>query len=167
MAEDLLVDAFIEIPKYSRNKYEFDKALGRFRLDRVLYSPIHYPADYGYVPETLEEDGDEIDILVMVSSPTFPGCVVSARVIGALEMEDDKGVDFKLLSVSVHDPRYREIRKLTDVPSHSLREMEYFFSIYKDLEGKSTVVKGWQDQEYALWRLEKARSMYRERQSSR
>ena len=98
--KELLVEAVIEIPKGAQNKYEFDSARGVFRLDRVLYSPVHFPADYGFIPETLAEDGDPLDILVLVSMPTFPGCLVPARVIGALTMEDDKGVDTGCLRLS-------------------------------------------------------------------
>lgn len=145
-----IVDAFVEIPKYSQNKYEYDHERQCFRLDRTLYSPVHYPTDYGFIPNTLGEDGDPLDILVIISVPTFPGCMVRARVVGALQMVDEKGVDTKILSVSVTDPRYEEINDIHDVPAHVQREIEYFFAIYKDLEDKTTKVDGWYPFEDAM-----------------
>jgi len=145
MNEPLVVEAFIEIPAGSQNKYEWDKERGVLRLDRVLYSPIHYPTDYGFVAETLEEDGDPIDIMVLITNPTVPGCVIDARVIGALAMRDDKGVDNKLLAVPVKDPRFRTVQDLADVPPHVLREIEHFFKTYKDLEEKTVDTQGWKN----------------------
>ena len=156
-----LVDAIIEIPMGSQNKYEHDKKSGRFRLDRVLYSPIHYPADYGYIPETLAEDGDPLDILVLITVPTFPGCVVPARVVGAMAMEDDKGLDTKLLAVCSVDPRFEHVTSLGHVGHHTLREVEHFFSVYKSLEGKTTHTHGWRGLEFAVAELAKARDAYR------
>ncbi|MGE5548911.1 MAG: inorganic diphosphatase [Bacteroidota bacterium] len=158
--KEIRVDAIIEIPKGTQNKYEYDQKLGVFRLDRVLYSPVHYPADYGYVPDTLAEDGDPLDILVLISTPTFPGCLVPARVIGALTMEDDKGIDTKLLSVVAVDPRYDRVQELRHLSPHSIREMEYFFGIYKDLEGKKPVVTGWRDRAFAEKTLAKSRKAW-------
>jgi inorganic pyrophosphatase len=135
--------AFIEIPRGSRNKYEYDKASGTFRLDRVLYSSVHYPADYGFIPETLAPDGDPLDILVLVQEPTFPGCLVPARPVGGLDMHDEKGSDFKIVAVPVGDPRYAHVRTLTDAGEHWAREIETFFATYKLLEGKTTDVQGW------------------------
>lgn len=160
MQEKLLVEAVIEIPKGSQNKYEFDKERGMFRLDRVLYSPVHYPTEYGFIPQTLEEDGDPVDIMVMVSAPTFTGCLIDSRVIGALSMEDDKGVDVKILAVAVNDPRYKQIQSLEQAPPHVVREIEYFFTIYKDLEGKKTLVKGWRDIDFARQVIETGRQRY-------
>lgn len=157
---ELIVEALIEIPAGSQNKYEFDKEKGVLRLDRVLYSPVHYPCDYGYVPDTLEEDGDPIDILVMVTNPTIPGCLIDARVVGVLAMEDDKGVDNKLLGVPVRDPRFSQVRDLADVPAHVLREIEHFFRTYKDLEGKTTVIRGWEGVEGAAKVLAHAKAAY-------
>lgn len=138
------VDVVIEIPRGSRNKYEFDAATGRFRLDRVLYSSVHYPADYGFVPCTLAQDGDPLDVLVLLDEPTFPGCVVEVRAIGVLLMRDEKGVDEKLLCVAVADPVLGHLRDLAEVREHRLREIENFFATYKLLEGKESVVEGWQ-----------------------
>ena len=107
--------AFIEIPRGSRNKYEYDEGTGRFLLDRVLYSSVHYPTDYGFIPETLAEDGDSLDVLVLVQEPTFPGCLIPARPLGGLDMHDEKGSDFKVLAVPVGDPRYAHVRTLADL----------------------------------------------------
>ena len=142
------VDAFIEIPRGSRNKYEYDKELKTFRLDRVLYSSVHYPSDYGYIPETLAEDGDPLDILVIVQEPTFPGCIIPARPIGGLDMWDEKGSDFKVVAVPIGDPRYAEIFTMEDAGSHWAREIETFFASYKHLENKTSEVRGWHDVEH-------------------
>jgi inorganic pyrophosphatase len=137
------VDAFIEIPQGSRNKYEYDEALGKIRLDRVLYSSVHYPTDYGFIPDTLAPDGDHLDILVVTYEPTFPGCVVEARPIGGLDMADEKGADFKVLAVPTGDPRFEHTHGLNDLAPHWLREIEAFFATYKLLEPKQTEVLGW------------------------
>ena len=157
---DLIVEAIIEIPGGSQNKYEYDKERGFLRLDRVLYSPVHYPTDYGYVPETLEEDGDPIDILVLVTNPTFPGCIIDSRVVGVLAMRDDKGVDNKLLAVPVKDPRFSHVGDLPDVPNHVLREIEHFFRTYKDLEGKESITMGWKSADEAARIFAKAQAAY-------
>lgn len=138
-----VIDVIIEIPRGSRNKYEWDDETGRLRLDRVLYSSVHYPTDYGFVPGKRAEDGDHLDVLVVVNEPTFPGCMLKARPIGVLEMTDEKGLDYKVLAVPAADPRFDEIADLKDLPSHWLREIENFFSSYKALEAKETDVRGW------------------------
>jgi inorganic pyrophosphatase len=158
--EQLIVDAFIEIPRGSQNKYEYDKEAKVFRLDRVLYSPVHYPTEYGYIEKTLAEDGDPLDILVLTTFPTFPGCVIECRVIGILIMSDDKGQDEKLLGVPVHDPRFQEVRDLSDVAPHILKEIAHFFSVYKELEGKETKIEGWKDATVAKRILEEALARY-------
>lgn len=140
----------IEIPRGSRNKYEFDDALGRIRLDRTLHSSVHYPTDYGFIPDTLALDGDHLDVLVVVQEPTFPGCIVPARVIGMLDMDDEKGQDEKILAVPLGDPRFQDVHRLRDLPSHWLREIEGFFATYKLLEDKLVNVKGWRERE-AAW----------------
>jgi inorganic pyrophosphatase len=141
----------VEIPKGSRNKYEFDPATNRFYLDRMLFSAVHYPTDYGFIPETLGEDGDPLDALVLVGEPTFPGCVIRARPVGLFEMSDEKGPDAKILAVPVRDPEWSRIESLADVSPHLLREIVHFFAIYKELEGKTTRVGDWKDAE-AAWR---------------
>ncbi|UOF90248.1 inorganic diphosphatase [Fodinisporobacter ferrooxydans] len=160
MAEQLIVDALIEIPTGSQNKYEFDKEANVFRLDRVLYSPMHYPTEYGYIENTLAEDGDPLDILVLTTFPTFPGCVIESRVIGVLVMADDKGQDEKLLGVPVKDPRFKHIQTLDDVAPHVLKEIAHFFQVYKDLEGKETKIEGWRGVEEAQKILQDSLARY-------
>jgi inorganic pyrophosphatase len=139
------VSVVVEIPKGCRNKYELDKESGLFRLDRVLYSAVHYPGDYGFVPGTYFDDGDPLDVLVMVSEPSFTGCRIDARVLGAFEMKDPTEMDTKILAVPSRDPIYADYRRLSDVPAHFLREVEHFFAIYKELEGVRSQVIGWRD----------------------
>lgn len=146
---NLIVDAFIEIPTGSQNKYEYDETRGAFVLDRVLFSPMHYPTEYGYLPETLALDGDPLDILVITSFPTFPGCVIESRVVGVLIMSDDKGQDEKLLAVPTSDPRFKDVTSLEHIPEHKLKEIAHFFQVYKDLENKTTQIEGWQDAAFA------------------
>jgi len=138
------LNAIVEIPRGSRNKYELDKDTGFFKFDRLLYSAVHYPGDYGFFPRTLADDGDPLDVLVMVTEPTFPGCLVVVRPIGVFRMRDEKGIDEKVLAVPVHDPLYDRYHELNDAAPHFLREVEHFFAIYKDLEGKKTEVFGWE-----------------------
>ncbi len=144
-----VVNAVVEIPKGTRNKIEFDPAESVFRLDRVLYTPMQYPGDYGFIPSTLSPDGDALDVVVLVTDPTFTGCVLSARVIGVLEMRDEAGIDQKVLAVPERDPRFSETRDIRDLPQHVLTELEYFFEVYKVLEGKDTAILGWQPAETA------------------
>ncbi len=146
---NLIVDAIIEIPTGSQNKYEFDKEKGKYVLDRVLFSPMHYPTEYGYLDGTLALDGDPLDILVIASFPTFPGCVIESRVIGVLVMSDDKGQDEKLLAVPTKDPRFKHVNDLNDISQHVLKEIAHFFQVYKDLENKKTVIEGWKDAAFA------------------
>ena len=137
------IEVTVEIPSGSRNKYEYDHERDRFVLDRVLFSSVHYPCDYGFLAGSLADDGDPLDVLVLISEPTFPGCVVRARPVGVLDMTDDKGHDYKILAVAHDDPRYEQAQSLEDVSQHLLREIENFFSIYKELEGRATEVRGW------------------------
>ena len=143
------VTCVIEIPQGSINKYEYDKKLHVFRLDRNLHSPVHYPGDYGFIPKTLAEDGDPLDILVLGDAPTFPGCVYYARPIGLFEMLDQGIPDEKIFACAIGNPRFADIQNYTDVHAHILKEVEHFFSIYKDLEGKRTKVLGWKDRDTA------------------
>lgn len=145
---DLLV--MVEIPKGSRNKYEFNKDDGRFYLDRMLFSAVHYPADYGFIPETLAEDGDELDALVFVGEATFPGCYIRVQPIGVFEMWDEKGSDQKILCVPISDPQWNWVKNIEDVPDHLLREITHFFKVYKDLEKKQTRVGDWYPREKAI-----------------
>ena len=136
------VHVVVEIPKGSRNKYEYDANLGIFRLDRVLSSSMVYAADYGFLPQTLAGDGDPADALVLMEEPTFTGCLLLARPIGMMKMED-AGEDYKILAVPVHDKRYAEAHDLKDVSAHKLREIEHFFATYKTLDDSLPAVEGW------------------------
>lgn len=138
-----VVNAIVEIPKGRRSKFEIDKATGLIKLDRYLYSSSHYPGDYGFIPQTLAEDGDQLDILVMVNEPTFSGCLIEARVVGLFRMKDRGANDFKVLGVPNTDPLFAECQGLNDVPPHYLREVEHFFATYKQLEGVTTETIGW------------------------
>jgi inorganic pyrophosphatase len=138
-----VVNMIVEIPKGSRNKFELDKETGLIKLDRYLYSSSVYPGDYGFIPQTLAEDSDPLDILVMVNEPTFSGCLIETRVVGLFKMID-KGInDFKVLGVPNADPLFFHLKKLEDVPPHFLREVEHFFGTYKQLEGVTTSSQGW------------------------
>ena len=140
-----LINVLIEITGGSKNKYEFDKDLQAFALDRVLYSSVQYPYDYGFVPNTLADDGDPLDGIVIMDEPTFPGCVIPARPIGMLEMIDGGDRDEKILCVPDKDPRYTEVKSLKDVAPHRLEEIAEFFRTYKNLEKKVTEILGWKD----------------------
>lgn len=140
-----VVTAVIEIPRGSTNKYEYDKKRHVFKLDRNLYSPVVYPADYGFIPQTVAEDGDPLDVLVLGEQPTFPGCVYDVLPIGLFRMIDQGISDEKILAYGTGNPRFRGTREYTEVQAHILKEIEHFFSIYKFLEGKETKVLGWDD----------------------
>jgi len=143
------VNAVIEIPKDSVNKYEYDKQLHVFKLDRTLFSPVHYPGDYGFIPCTLGQDGDPLDVLVLVEAPSFPGCLIEVRPIGVLQMVDQGKKDEKILAVAESDPLYKDVHDYSQVFSHKAKEIEHFFSIYKALEGKNTEMSGWADSDAA------------------
>ncbi len=140
-----LLNVLIEIPGGSKNKYEFDKDLNAFILDRVLFASVRYPFDYGFVPNTLADDGDPLDGMVIMDEPTFPGCVIAARPIGMLEMIDGGDRDEKILCVPTEDPRYAQVKSLADVAPHRLEEIAEFFRTYKNLEKKVTEIQGWKD----------------------
>ncbi|XOD67625.1 MAG: inorganic diphosphatase [Flavobacteriales bacterium Tduv] len=141
--KNVIFDVLIEIPRGSRNKYEYDKNSGRIRLDRVLYSPMTYPADYGYIPNTLSLDGDPLDVLVLLTSPTIPGCLMEVKPVGVFFMADENGQDEKVLCVPTADPNYNHWNDINQVPHHTQKEIEHFFRVYKDLENKKVEIKGW------------------------
>ena len=145
-----IVDALIEIPLGSKNKYEVDERTGRIHLDRVLYSAMIYPTEYGIIENTLAPDGDPLDILVICSDPTFPGCIVPARVLGYLEMVDNGKLDYKLISVLDCDPRYADIHELEDLPSFILKEIANFFENYKVLQDVKVEVGAYYGKEEAI-----------------
>jgi inorganic pyrophosphatase len=155
-----VINAVIEIPYEGSNKYEYDKELHVFRLDRNLYSPVHYPGDYGFIPSTLADDGDPLDVLVLVDAPSFSGCVMEVRPIGMLEMLDQGLGDEKVLCVGKNNPRYKDVWNFSEIYPHMLREITHFFSIYKDLEGKRVEVKGWRDASFARTKVAEAQQNF-------
>jgi inorganic pyrophosphatase len=157
------IDVIIEIPKGSRNKYEYDRDKKCFKLDRMLFSSMHYPSDYGYIVDTWAEDNDPLDALVLLTEPTFPGCLIEATPVGLFKMLDEKGLDHKILCVPVRDPQWNHIHRLADVPPHLLIEIEHFFDVYKELEHKKTVVEGWEDAEAARTVIRQAQDLFRTR----
>jgi inorganic pyrophosphatase len=162
--EKIVVDALIEIPLNSRNKYEVDHTTGRIHLDRVLYTAMTYPTEYGIVENTLAPDGDPLDILVICKDPTFPGCIVPARVLGYLSMIDDGKVDYKLISVVDCDPRYDNVNELSDLPVFELEEIENFFQNYKVLQGIKVETGGYHHRHSAAKIIEECREAYIEAQ---
>ena len=152
------IDVLIEIPRGSRNKYEYDHASHVIRLDRRLFTATTYPADYGFVPDTLSEDGDPLDAMVLLDDPTFPGCWVTARPVGVFWMEDDAGPDAKILCVPAGDPRWEQVEDMSDLPAHLVDEIEHFFEVYKVLEpDKHSNVRGWEGAKAALAEIEACR----------
>ena len=159
------VNAVIEIARGETNKYEYDKHLHVFRLDRNLYSPVHYPGDYGFIPSTLSNDGDPLDVLVLVDAPSFTGCVMTVRPIGVLEMVDQGKKDEKILAVGTNNPLYKEVVDYARLYPHLLLEIEHFFSVYKELEAKLTRIVGWKDAEQARTTVSECESRYQEKKS--
>lgn len=157
---DPRIEVFVEVPMGSRNKYEWDDEQQRFVLDRMLFSAVRYPGDYGFIPDTLARDGDHLDAIVILGEPTFPGCTIIGRVVGMLDMTDDKGPDEKILCVPDHDPRWQHINALEDVPQHLLDEIAHFFSIYKDLEQKAVDIHGWEPRAAAFETVAASRERY-------
>jgi inorganic pyrophosphatase len=154
------ITVMVEIPKGSRNKYEYDKEKKRLKFDRMLFSSVHYPSDYGFILETLGQDGDPLDALVLVWESTFPGCIIEAKPVGVFKMSDEKGPDEKILCVPLSDPLWNHVERLSDVPPHLLKEIEHFFSIYKELENKKTIIEGWENLESALKIIREAQERY-------
>jgi inorganic pyrophosphatase len=156
-----VVYAVVEIPRGHRNKYEYSKTLGVIQLSRVLFSPMHYPGDYGFIPQTCGDDGDPLDILVMTTEPTFPGCVIEARPIGVFHMLDNREGDDKILAVPAADPLFGDYDSIRDVPQHFLAEVSHFFKTYKQLEGIHVQPVGWEDAAAARAIIEQARESYK------
>jgi len=159
---DCCFDVIVEIPKGTRNKYEFDHKTGRIRYDRMLFSAVQYPSDYGFIDHTLAGDGDPLDALVLVWEPTFPGCIIEAKPVGLFKMRDEKGRDEKILCVPTGDPMWNRIRSLDEVPQHLLTELEHFFTLYQDPEKKKTGVEGWEDREAAIEIIRESQARYKE-----
>lgn len=155
-----VVEAMVEIPFRSRNKYEIDKNTGKIKLDRVLYSAMGYPAEYGTLANTLAPDGDPLDILIIATEPTYPGCIIPARVIGYLTMIDNGKEDYKLISVTACDPRYDEINSLEDVSPFTLKEIKNFFENYKSLQKIKVEVGDYRSKEEALELIEECQKNY-------
>jgi inorganic pyrophosphatase len=151
----------VEIPKGSRNKYEYDSQRKVIKFDRMLFSAMHYPSDYGFITDTLAEDGDPMDALVLVWEPTFPGCMIEARPVGLFRMHDEKGPDAKILCIPLGDPMWNYIKSLADVPPHLLKEIEHFFKVYKDLEEKKTGIEGWEGLDSALKDIKEAQERFK------
>jgi inorganic pyrophosphatase len=157
-----IVRMIVEIPQHSANKYEYDGNLGVFRLDRALYSPLHYPGDYGFIPGTLADDKDPLDVLVLVQQPSYPGVLIEVRPVGVLNMVDSDEKDQKVLAVPTRNPRYDQIHTMDQIFPHVRREIEHFFSIYKELEGKVTTMEGWGGPREARKAIQDGRHRYLE-----
>jgi inorganic pyrophosphatase len=152
------VEVVIEIPKGQRNKYEMDPETGRIRLDRMLFTSTRYPSDYGFIEDTLADDGDPLDALVLLEEPTFPGCLITCRVIGMFRMRDEEGLDDKVLCVPATDPRWQHLQDIHDVPEFDRLEIQHFFEVYKELEpGKSVAGAAWADRSAAEAQVEECR----------
>ena len=167
IGEKKTFDVLIEIPKGSRNKYEYDFELNKIRFDRCLFSSMMYPADYGFIPETLALDGDPLDVLVLGTEPTFPMCVVEVKAIGVFHMADEKGPDEKVICVPVSDPIWNSLNDLDDMNPHQVKEIEHFFQVYKDLEKKKVDVGGWGNAQEASEILAKCIERYEERKKKK
>lgn len=159
------VRVVIEIPRGTHHKYEYDDDLDAIKLDRVLHSAVFYPTDYGFIPQTLSEDGDHLDTLVLITDPLFPGCVVEVRPIGMLDMEDEAGRDQKIIAVAETDPKLSHIRAMQDVDKHYKLEIEQFFKEYKELEHKKVTIKEWHGQDKAFQMIEKAMENFRKNEA--
>jgi len=159
---EYIVDAIIEIPMKTKTKFEIDKKSGKIRLDRILYSSMNYPAEYGYIDKTLELDGDPLDILVISSESTFPGCIVPAKIIGNLKLFDNDKEDNKIIAVCAVDPRYQNIDKLEDLSEFTLEEIKHFFENYKVLQGIKVKAEEFEDVKAALKIIEQCRKRYKQ-----
>jgi len=158
---DGVLTCIVEIPKGSRNKYEYDAALGGVKLDRFVSASVVYPTDYGFVPDTLMPDGDALDVLVCVSEPTFPGCIVQTKPVGLFKMADEKGDDDHVVCVPLTDPGWNHIEDVDGLPQQLVAEISHFFAVYKDLDhDRWSEVRGWGDRAAALETIEQARARF-------
>jgi len=155
-----ILNCVVEVPKGGSLKFEYDEEYETFVLDRVLHSPLFYPCDYGFIPHTRSDDGDHLDVLIIVTIPSFPGAVIPARPVGLLKMVDDKGQDYKILAVPIGDPRFKEVQNLPDLGEHIPLEISHFFEIYKSLEKKQVTVQGWGDASEAKEEVVRSMEMY-------
>lgn len=160
--DKLTFDVIVEIPKGSRNKYEYDPVKKMIRYDRMIFSSMFYPSDYGFIPETLAGDGDALDALVLVSEPTFPGCLIEVKPIGLFRMRDEKGPDAKILCVPISDPMWNKVNTLEEINPHLKKEIEHFFQVYKDLEKKKVGIDGWEDKAAAIEAYHESKRRYQE-----
>lgn len=157
-----IINAIVEIAKETHNKYEYDEELDIIKLDRVLHSPMHYPVDYGFIPETRSKDGDHLDVMIITNSPVFTGCLIEVRPVGVLIMSDENGDDEKILAVPLKNPNYDHIKTLKDVEPHFLKELVHFFTEYKRLEEKDVSVKGWLGRSEAYKIIRESAKVYKE-----
>jgi inorganic pyrophosphatase len=162
---DEALRCLVEIPKGSRNKYEWSDEVGAITFDRFLFSSVVYPLDYGMIPNTVAEDGDPLDAMVAVSEPTFPGCVIPVKPIALFKMSDDKGIDDKIICVPLQDPNWNHCERLEDLPEQLRDEISHFFAVYKTLEDKTVKVDGWYPKEDALKVIEEARKRWSDHRS--
>lgn len=155
-----IVNAIIEIPRFSKTKFELDKKSGLLKVDRVLYSSVHYPANYGFIPQSYSDDKDPLDILVLGQADVYPLSIMRARPVGFMRMIDQGDLDDKIIAVHADDPEMLEINSIKDLPSHTLKEIQNFFEIYKGLENKKVSVEGFRDKSEALVVIQKAFADY-------
>lgn len=158
------VTCIVEVPKQCSNKFEYDEEYELFRLDRVLHSPLFYPCDYGFIPATRSDDGDHLDVLIIVTIPSFTGAVIECRPVGMLKMTDDKGRDMKILAVPKGDPRFKHVYDLPHLSEHVLAEIRHFFEIYKTLEKKMVNVEGWEGADAAKAEILRSMELYQSEQ---
>jgi inorganic pyrophosphatase len=156
-----IINVVIEIPKGSHNKYEYDEKMDEIKLDRVLHSPVHYPTDYGFIPETRSLDGDHLDALVIITDPVFPGCMVEVAPIGVLYMDDGADKDEKIIAVATKDPLLSHVKNIEDVDEFFKKEIQHFFTVYKQLENKIVKVHRWHGKDLAMNILKEARERYK------
>ena len=161
--EDGIVNAIIEIPKFSCMKYEMDKETGMLKLDRALYSAVHYPGDYGFIPQTLWDDGDPVDIFIITNNPVYPSTLAEVRIIGMIDLTDEGENDAKMIGVYYSEPRYEEWVDIQDVPAHILAEIQNFFKTYKTLEGKQIENLSFLTREEAIEAIKKGELMYKKK----